>query len=93
MDGTALIFCEGAFGSPDGKTANGLVRFGSRYDILGVIDSENSGRLAGDVITGVTKPIPVFSSLHQAIEALRRRPDYLVIGLNPRDGRMHPQHR
>lgn len=93
MDGTALIFCEGAFGSPDGKTANGLVRFGSRYDILGVIDSENSGRLAGDVITGVTKPIPVFSSLHQAIEALRRRPDYLVIGLNPRDGRMPPQHR
>lgn len=93
MDGTALIFCEGAFGLPDGKSANGLVRFGSRYDILGVIDSEHTGRLAGDIITGVTKPIPVFASLHQAVEALRGRPDYLVVGLNPRDGRMPPQHR
>ncbi len=93
MDGTALILCEGAFGRPDGKTANGLVRFGSRYDILGVIDSEHAGRLAGDVLSGVTKPIPVFASLHQATEALRRRPDYLVVGLNPRDGRMPPQHR
>ena len=93
MDGTALIFCEGAFGRPDGKTANGLVRFGSRYDILGVIDSDHSGCLAGDVISGVTRAIPVFASLHQAIEALRRRPDYLVVGLNPSDGRMPPQHR
>lgn len=93
MDGTALIFCEGAFGRPDGKSANGLVRFGSRYDILGVIDSEHSGRLAGDVITGVAKAIPVFASLHQAVEALHTRPDYLVMGLNPTDGRMAPQHR
>ena len=93
MDGTALIYCEGAFGRPEGKTANGLVRFGRRYDILGVIDSEHSGRLAGDIISGVAKAIPVFSSLHQGIEALRRRPDYLVIGFNPPDGRMPPQHR
>ncbi|MGB5035229.1 MAG: DUF1611 domain-containing protein [Blastocatellia bacterium] len=93
MDGTALIYCEGAFGRPEGKTANGLVRFGRRYEILGVIDSEHSGRLAGDIISGVAKAIPVFSSLHQGIEALRRRPDYLVIGFNPPDGRMPPQHR
>lgn len=93
MDGTALVFCEGAFGRAQGKTANGLVRFGSRYDILGVIDSENAGRDAGDVIAGVRKRIPVFSGLHQAMEGLARRPDYLVIGLNPPDGRFPPAHR
>ena len=88
MDGTALIFCEGAFGRPEGKTANGLVRFGRRYDVLGVIDSTHAGRDAGEIIAGVTRKVPVFSSLHQAVEALRRRPEYLVFGLNPPDGRL-----
>lgn len=93
MDGTAVIFSEGAFGRPEGKTANGLVRYGRRYDILGVIDSTHSGRDAGDVVTGVDRRIPMFSSLHQAVEALGHRPDFLVIGLNPDDGRLPPQHR
>lgn len=93
MDGTALIFSEAAFGRPEGKSANGLVRFGTRYDILGVIDSQQSGRLAGDVIGGVKKAIPIFASLRQALDALSDRPDYLVIGLNPSDGRLPPQYR
>jgi uncharacterized NAD-dependent epimerase/dehydratase family protein len=90
MDGTALIFCEGAFGAPEGKTANGLVRFGRRYDILGVIDSSHAGRDAREIIPGVERRVPIFSSFHQAVEALDLRPDYLVIGLNPPDGRLPP---
>lgn len=93
MDGTALVFCEGAFGRPEGKTANGLVRFGQRYDVLGVIDSSHAGRDAGDVIAGVTRKVPIFSSLHQAVEALHRQPEFLVFGLNPADGRLPPEHR
>lgn len=88
MDGTAVVFCEGAFGRPEGKTANGLVRFGSRYEILGVIDSTQAGRDAADLVRGTTRRVPIFSSLHQAVEALGRRPDYLVIGLNPENGRL-----
>jgi uncharacterized NAD-dependent epimerase/dehydratase family protein len=93
MDGTALVFCEGAFGLPAGKTANGLVRFGTRYDILGVVDSEHAGRDAGEVVPGVTRRNPVFASVHQAVEGLGRRPDYLVVGLDPPDGRFPPQFR
>lgn len=34
-----LIYSEGEFGNLDGKTANGLVRFSEKYEIVGVIDS------------------------------------------------------
>ena len=93
MDGTALVFCEGAFGQPGGKTANGLARFGTRYEILGVVDSAHAGRDAGELVAGVTRRIPVFSSVHQAVEGLGRRPDYLVVGLNPPDNRFPPAFR
>lgn len=93
MDGTALIFCEGAFGRPSGKTANGLVRFGRRYDVRGVVDSTHAGRDASDVIGGVGRRVPIFASLNQAVSAIDQRPDYLVIGLSPRDGRLPPQFR
>ena len=93
MDGTALIFCEGAFGGPEGKTANGLVRFGRRYEILGIIDSTHAGRDAGEIISGATRRVPIFASIHQAVEGLGRRPDYLVVGFNPGNGRFPPQYR
>lgn len=93
MDGTALVFCEGAFGQPEGKTANGLVRFGDRYDILGVVDSTTAGKDAGDILPDITRPIPIFDTLASAIEALDLKPDYLVVGLNPPDGKMPPKYR
>lgn len=93
MDGTAIVFCEGAFGRAEGKTANGLVRYGTRYEILGVIDGTHAGRDAGEVVSGVTRRIPIFASLHQAVDGLGRRPDFLVIGLNPDDGRLPPPFR
>ena len=31
IDGRALVYCEGAFNTPNGKTAHGLVRFTERY--------------------------------------------------------------
>ena len=93
MDGTALIFCEGAFGGLEGKTANGLVRFGRRYEILGVVDSNHAGRDAGEIIAGVTRRIPIFATVHQAVEGLARRPDFLVIGLNPESGRLPAEYR
>ena len=91
MDGTALIFCEGAFGTPEGKTANGLVRFGRRYEILGVVDSTHVGRDAGEIVPGIQRRIPIFASVHQAVEGLGHRPDYLVVGLNPENGQFPPR--
>ena len=88
MDGTAIVYCEGAFGTPNGKTANGLVRYTARYRVLGVIDSTCAGRDAGAVLDGTPNGIPIFAGLGAAIEQLRSRPKYFVVGLAPDGGRL-----
>lgn len=87
IDGKALVYCEGAFNTPNGKTAHGLVRFTERYEVLGVIDSTYEGMDAGNVLDGRTNGIPIFSSLDMALVAVTS-PAYLVIGLAPDGGRL-----
>ena len=48
----AIVYCQGAFNTPNGKTAHGLVRFTERYRILSVIDSKYAGKDAGEVLDG-----------------------------------------
>ncbi len=93
MDGVALILCEGAFGTGDGKTANGLVRHTERYEIAGVLDSRLAGRDAGEVLGIGPRGIPIFASLAQAREAAAGRPTHLVIGLAPEGGRLPDAYR
>lgn len=88
MDGTALIYCEGAFGTPNGKTANGLVRHTSRYLVMGVIDSRHAGYDAGGVLENKLKQIPIYASLDEALARTMMKPRYLVIGLAPDGGRL-----
>ena len=47
LDGNAIVYCEGFFNTPEGKTAHGLVRFTERYRVLSVIDSRYAGQDAG----------------------------------------------
>jgi len=94
MDGNAIILCEGAFGTPSGKTANGLVRYTKRYKVLCVIDSRCSGEDAGEVLDGIKNGIPVVSSLDEAIRKFsKNKPKYLVIGLAPDGGRLPKEYR
>ena len=51
-EGNAIVYCEGAFGTPNGKTAHGLVRFTKRYNVLSVIDSCHAGKDAGKMLDG-----------------------------------------
>lgn len=91
IDGAALVYCDGAFNTPNGKTAHGLVRFTERYEVLGVIDSRYAGQDAGAVLDGKANGIPVFANFEQAYEACQRQgqlPTYLVVGLAPDGGRL-----
>jgi uncharacterized NAD-dependent epimerase/dehydratase family protein len=93
MDGVALILCEGAFATGDGKTANGLVRHTDRYRIAGVLDSRLVGRDAGEVLAGAPNGVPIFASLAEALEKAADRPTHLVIGLAPDGGRLPDDYR
>jgi len=90
-EGQAIVYCEGAFGGTNGKTAHGLVRRSERYRVLSVIDSRHAGRDAGDILDGKPAGIPVVDSLKTALQ--RTHPDqapptHFVVGLAPDGGRL-----
>lgn len=95
-EGNALIFCEGAFNTPNGKTAHGLVRRTKRYNVLSVIDANYASRDSGVVLDGKSNNIPIFPHLEDALEAAKKygsEPSHFVIGLAPDGGRLNPEHR
>lgn len=90
IDGKALVYCDGAFNTPEGKTAHGLVRFTERYEIVGILDHKYAGQDAGMVLDGKNSGIPVFKNFKQAMSRLgaENKPNSLVIGLAPDGGRL-----
>ena len=78
---TAIILAENAFGKPPGKTAHGLVRHSLRFKILGIVDSTNAGKDAGQVLDGKKAGIPIFASVDDAISKCSQKPDNLIIGV------------
>jgi uncharacterized NAD-dependent epimerase/dehydratase family protein len=95
-EGNAIVYCEGAFNTPNGKTANGLVRFTRRYRVLSVIDSRYAGQDAGEVLDGSANRIPILGSLDQAVkeaDSHTHPATHFVVGLAPDGGRLTPEAR
>jgi uncharacterized NAD-dependent epimerase/dehydratase family protein len=90
---SAVVYCEGLFGEPDGKTANGLVRYSERYQILSIIDSRHVGEDAGTILDDTANGIPVLADLAEAIGHSGHVPDYLICGLAPASGMLSPTQR
>lgn len=96
LDGDAVVWCEGAFATPNGKTAHGLVRFTRRYHVCAVIDARWDGRDAGEVLDGKASGIPVVASLDAALAAAAaagRTITHFVVGLAPDGGRLPREQR
>ncbi len=88
-DGNAIVYCEGAFNTTNGKTAHGLVRFSNRYNVIAVIDSRFSGKDAGAVLDGKKSNIPICTDLDKALancRLSRGKATHFVIGLAPDGG-------
>jgi uncharacterized NAD-dependent epimerase/dehydratase family protein len=95
-EGNAIVYCQGAYATPNGKTAHGLVRRTRRYRVLSVVDSRYAGNDAGTVLDGQARDIPIHGELGLAVgEALSQgRPaSHLVIGLAPDGGRLSSEAR
>ena len=88
MDGEALILCEGLFGSTDGKTAHGLVRFTRRYRVRAVIDSTMAGADAGQALDGVRRGIPIVAGLAEGLRLPGPRVTHLVVGVATVGGKL-----
>jgi len=91
VDGNAIVYCEGAFNTLNGKTAHGLVRFGRRYALAAVVDSRYAGQDAGEVLDGKVTGIPVVESIETAMQTAEKAgmpATHLVIGIAPDGGRL-----
>jgi uncharacterized NAD-dependent epimerase/dehydratase family protein len=90
-EGSAIVYCEGAYGTTNGKTAHGLVRRTHRYKILSVVDGDCVGEDAGRMLDGKPRGIPVHASIPEAFESAGSggvTPTHLVVGLAPDGGRL-----
>ena len=95
-EGNALVYCEGAFTTTQGKTAHGLVRRTERYNVVSVIDSCHSGEDAGMVLDGKSCGIPIYANVESAFmesAIAGTAASHLVIGLAPDGGRLNPHAR
>jgi uncharacterized NAD-dependent epimerase/dehydratase family protein len=95
-EGNALVYCEKAFATTQGKTAHGLVRRTERYKVVSVIDSQHSGKDAGMVLDGKMCGIPIYASVESSfLESAMtgQMASHLVIGLAPDGGRLSLQAR
>jgi len=95
-EGNAIIYCEGAFRTANGKTAHGLVRRTTRYHVLSVVDSECAGSDAGLLLDGQARGIPVHQDIEHAFTAAKTSGSpatHLVMGLAPDGGRLSAQAR
>lgn len=83
---TAIVYCEGSFGTLDGKTANGLIRQSEKYKILSVIDSGKAGLDSGTVLDDKANAIPIRRDLADALAHADGIPDYFILGMAPANG-------
>jgi uncharacterized NAD-dependent epimerase/dehydratase family protein len=78
------IFAEGLFAKHTGKTAHGVIRYGTR-DVVAVIDSTAAGRTASEVEPFCLHPVPIVATLDEAIELGAQA---LVVGAAPPGGKL-----
>lgn len=91
ITGNAIVYCEGAYNTTNGKTAHGLVRFTERFQVLSVIDSRYAGQDAGQILDRKANGIAIVQDLGAALSrafAQSLSPDYFIIGLAPDGGRL-----
>lgn len=82
----AIVLAEGAFGDPDGKTANGVVMHSELFDAHAVVDSTCAGNSAEEVLSHPSTPaVPVVESMTAAL-ATAPEASVLILGVAPAGG-------
>ena len=76
------LFTGGQFAEPHAKTAHGILRYGER-EVVAVVDAEEAGGVASDVVPYVRRAVPIVGSVAEAADL---GANVLVIGVAPFGG-------
>jgi uncharacterized NAD-dependent epimerase/dehydratase family protein len=83
------IFAESLFAGHHGKTAHGVIRYGTR-EVVAVIDSTQAGRTAAEVVPFALRDVPIVATLREAID---RGASTVLVGVAPTGGKLDPSWR
>lgn len=89
MRETAAVLTGGLFTTSSAKTAHGLVRGPSRFELVGLIDSACAGNDAGELLDGERRSIPIFRTLEELLASVER-PQWCVVGVATSGGVLPP---
>jgi len=82
----AVILTAGLLDDIHAKTAHGLIRGSDRFRIVALIDEKFSGKDAGEVVDGVHRNIPIFSSIKEFHEHSGEAAAFCIIGVATKGG-------
>ena len=86
MKSNAIVITGGYLDTISAKSAHGLIRGTDRFNILGVIDSKNAGKDAGEVLDGKKRNIPVFATIADFYKSSPEKATYCIVGLATKGG-------
>lgn len=79
----AALLCHDKFGPLSSKTAVCILRYPRTYKAVAVIDRSKAGREASEFVGPIGKGVPVVGHLR---DALKHKPQAVIIGIAPRGG-------
>lgn len=77
----AIVLTAGILHQSGAKTAHGLIRKSSRFNIVGVIDNSFPGQDAGYIIDKKERGIKIFSSVADFLANSGIKADYAIVGV------------
>lgn len=79
---TAIVLTHGMLREANAKTCHGLLRGSDRFRTVAVIDYAFAGQDAGEVLDGVRRDIPIFTSVDAYFnDASAPQPDVCIVGV------------
>lgn len=86
--GTAVVLTNGLLDSDNAKTAHGLIRGSSRFQVTAIVDPVHAGQDAGTMLDGRKRNIPVLPDIRTALEYAPAPVDYCIVGIAPVGGKL-----
>lgn len=85
--GSAIVLTGGLLSSNYAKTAHGLARGSDRFRILAIIDENDAGVNAREIIPKALD-IPIYANVEEFLHHSKEKADYCIIGIAARGGRL-----
>ncbi|MGB3587056.1 MAG: DUF1611 domain-containing protein [Tunicatimonas sp.] len=90
MNKNAIVITHGLLNTNQAKTAHGLVRDTSQYQVLGIIDQVSAGRDVREIVSQAPGPIPIYASLGECLNSASEPINYCLVGVAGHGGKIPP---